>query len=214
MTERMLQRVGSALVTMTISTLILFLVIAVTYSLYLFVGAIRLPDIAGVHISKNIFLEYKNLKGELYSNKDKGIENWLVFDDEKNGFKLKYPNDYEMQRVASGAELKTYNKELKGMESLAMTVFVEKMDGVDEAGIKQLLAQRGIQWRDEWRGGVIDGHEEISTGLVKGSDGIYRRLVFRRVGEDIILAEGVFYKEKPEELENSFARIVAELKIM
>lgn len=214
MTEKALQKVSGALVVSAISTLVLFLVLVTTYAVYLFMKATKLPEVAGIHLSKNISLQVKSMEGELYSNSEKGIENWVISDPENAGFQIKYPNDWEKQKTENGILLKTYNKQVGSMQSLAMSILAERKRNSGAKELQEMLNQKGIKdWKTAWSDELSKEDGKVRTELLKGSDGLLHEFVFWKAGNDVVLLEGVFYNEKNAQLQKNFEDVVSEFKI-
>lgn len=214
MTERMLQRISSALVALTTCALVLFLVIAVTYVLYLFVRATKLTDIAGVHISKSIFLEYKSLKGELYTDQANGIENWIVSEDEVNGFRVKYPNDWQKQEDERGFIFKKSKQGLQKTESLESVIHVEKLEGIDADAVESILIKENLELSDKQKADISNFSDQFRTGKTKAQDGLCKELVFCKSNGNIYVMKVVYYLEDSVEFEKIFNTMVSQFTII
>lgn len=196
--------------------IIIFLVVAITYALYVFTRVSNLSSKANLHISKNLVLAEKDIRGDLYSNKALGIKDWVIFRDESKHFEIKYPNNWEIvkddQKLFS---VRLLNKQVNGQSSLAMNVSVGSMkieDGGDFAATvkdheKELDINRIIE-EQMWGKNVLHAkkHQEES--------GLNGDTYYIEMENEILYVRAQYYNINSLELEQLFNKIIQEFKII
>lgn len=194
--------------------LVAFMIVSIMYALYLFIHAIGISDVAGVHISKSLMLAVKNAKGELYSNEEKGIKDWLIYKDEKSGLVIKYPNDLlvgetsekelEFKKMGPGAR----NKPL-------LYALVINEDEVEDVLVsEEFMRNKYPEWNGEGEKSFYGGKEGKRTGVFKSVNGIYKEIVFWRIGNKLIYTESRYYLPNYKEEADMFNKIISEISII
>lgn len=200
-------------ITATIA-LVVFMVVSIMYALYLFIQAAGISDIAGVHISKSLVLAVKNVKGELYTNEEKGIKDWFIHKDEKSGLVIKYPNDFligettgkelEFKRMGAGSRNKP----------LAYALVVGEVEVGENSMSEEFMRDKYPEWNGEGKKSFYGGKEGLKTGVFKSVNGIYKELVYWRIGNKIIYTESRYYMPNHTEDEEMFNKIISEINII
>jgi hypothetical protein len=196
--------------------IIIFLVGAITYALYVFVRISNLSNKANLHLSKNLVLAEKSIQGNLYSNEALGIKDWVIYRNESNHFEIKYPNDWEIvndeQKLFSARLL---NKQTKGQSSLAMNVSIGSIkieDGSDFASTvkdnERELSSDRITEEQVWGKNVLHAkkHQEES--------GFNGDTYYIEMENEILYVRAQYYNANSIELEQLFQKIIEEFKII
>lgn len=197
-----------------IGFLVLCIVVGVSYATYLFIDATQIPTIAGVHITKNLVLAFENIKGDLYSNKEKGIENWMIAEDEKDGFEFKYPNDGKYRSVLNGGEFVMYNSEKKDKQSLAMNVLVKRQYDGNRDFAREMIESKGIKNGLDWKKSGVKDYDQAFVSIPSNGNDPEKELVLWGNEKNLFLMEGTFYNKDKNEMEKTFQNIVSEFKII
>lgn len=201
-------------------SLVFFIVVSIIYAAYLFIDATRIANVSGVHLTKNLALAVSDLKGNLYSDENRGIKDWMVHSDRQNGFVLKHPNDWEMRECEQECEgvflrLKKY-EDSSINKSLISVIDSGVFSLEDGAGWKEIPAKKGISWDDSWKEELVAGRMGIRTGKVKTDKGLQRDVIFWKDEQKkkIFYLEATYYTEKSEGVENIFNKIISEFKFI
>lgn len=205
-------RGGEVITILAMTALVLFIVSGIMYGAYLFIDATRLPDFAGVHVTKNFVLAVKDAQGQLYSNEEKGIKDWVKRKDQENGYEIKYPIEWKSQVNSEGNFV---IKDIYGnskTNSLAMSITVGKIAVYSD--VNNVLKEKGIKINSELKDQVISGKQAIRTGKVKAADGKSKDLILWKNDNNVLLMEVVYFTEKTEDLEHMFENILSEFRFL
>ncbi|KKQ46307.1 MAG: hypothetical protein US63_C0003G0020 [Candidatus Moranbacteria bacterium GW2011_GWC2_37_8] len=218
MSEDCHSKEGESFIALAIIFFIMFIVAAVTFSAYLFIDLTHISNIAGVHVTKNLLMAANSAKGELYNNSEKGITNWRIYTDKNNGFEIKYPSEYTLQKNEDGSEhlvtLKKSNLSPKGSDSLSSAIYVDIKNVGDNTSLKDELKEMGIEWNETWSQRDIGGRLGIRTGDVKDTDGREREVVIWQFGGKIFSLEEYHFNEDSSLDRDLFNKIVSEFKFI
>jgi hypothetical protein len=200
---------------MAMIMLVVLTVVVVVYALYIFIGAMGIPDMAGVHITKNLMLSVKSMQGKLYTNDDKGIKNWMIYEDETNGTTVKYPNDFIVSKTSQG-ELE-FKKDGPGMDSKNQSLLYAFVIGSSEEQensiTEEFIQKKYPNWNGVAESGFYGGKEGMRTGVFKSVSGLYKEIAYWRVGNKILYVESRYYSEKYNEYADIFNKVISEISI-
>ncbi|EKE25114.1 MAG: hypothetical protein ACD_5C00289G0003 [uncultured bacterium] len=209
---------GDNFMAIAIIFFIVFIVAVVTFSAYLLIDITKVSNLSNVHVTKNIKMAANDAKGNLYSDPQKGIKNWIVYADRQNGFEIKYPNEYEFERSNSEEgriiTLKRKNASHQGTDSLSCAVYVDVKRTSDSASLKEELERMGILWKDEWKQEDIGGRSGIRTGNIKDSEGREREMVIWQFGGKIFSLQEYHFNEDSARESETFKKIISEFKFL
>lgn len=209
---------GESFVVLAIIFLIIFIVATVTFSVYLFIDLTHVTNIAGVHITKNLLMATNRAQGKLYSDEQNGIKDWIVYSDRRNGFEIKYPNEYVLQEINDGGNhvivLKKNNDSAKGTDSLASAVRVNIKEIGDRASLKEEVLKMGIAWNDDWKQQDFGGKSGIRMRGVRDSSGAPKEMVVWQFGGKIFSLEMTCFNSDSHEVLALFDKIVSEFKFI
>lgn len=209
---------GDNFMVLAIMTLTAFIVVAVTLSAYLLIDITHVSNLSNIHITKNLLMAANNAKGDLYSNSEKGIKDWIIYTDKQNGFEIKYPSEYKFEKINEGdgrlLSLKASNKTPQGIDSLSTAIYVSLKDSENNISLKDEIEKRGISWDDKWQQQEIGGRPGIRTGPVVDLDGMERELVFWQFGGKIFSLEEYHFNEDSRKEDDIFNKIVSEFNFL
>lgn len=218
MLEHNESKTGVNIITAAVITLTGLIVLAVTYSVYIFIDLTHVSTAANVHVTKNLFLAGKRAQGKLYSNESKGISDWVVYGDKNIGFELKYPNEFRFQDSADCGHLliiKKFNKVSgNGSDSLSMAIYLDIRDVPDNQSLRQTLEKAGVAWNESWRQQEFGGRAGIRTGERTDSSGVIKDTVYWQFNGKVFSLEGDFYNMKSAENEKIFDEILSEFEFI
>ncbi|EKD46916.1 MAG: hypothetical protein ACD_67C00018G0002 [uncultured bacterium] len=194
-------------------SLVVLMVAGIMYALYLFIHAMGISDIAGVHISKDLMLALKKAKGELYTNDAKGIKDWIIYKDDVSGLSIKYPNDLLVTKtVESELEFKKSGPSTASRrQSLAYAFLVGENEVPENSLAEDFMRNKYPEWTGELKTDFYGGKEGSRTGVFKSASGIYKDIVFWKVGNKTVYVESRYYSEKNGEYESIFDNIISEI---
>lgn len=203
-------------ISLAIIFFVILIVAAVTFSAYLFIDISRVSNIANVHVTKNLKMAANEAKGNLYTNTEKGIENWIVYADRQNGFEIKYPNEYKFAKNENDnlLSLKKSNITPQGSNSLSSAIYVKVKDATDGTSIREEIEKMGITWDEKWTQKEIGGRPGISTGEVIDKDGMERELIIWQFGGKIFSLEEYHFNEDSRKDSELFNKIVSEFRFL
>ena len=210
---------GENFVILAIIFLTVFIVVAVTYSAYLFIDVTHITSVAGVHVTKTLSMAASSAQGKLYSDPKNGIADWLVYTDKSHGFEIKYPNDLILQKGSKGSEHLIVVKESNdssgnGASSLSAAIYVDVKDSPDSMSIREEVKKMGIAWDENWKQEQFGGRPGIRTGEIKDSSGAVRDMVIWQFGGKIFSLEEDCFSANSQETQDIFNKIVSEFKFI
>lgn len=216
---------SSCLSILSIVLLVFFIVLGVGYATWIFIDATRISDISGVHITKNLKLAVNDFRGQLYTDKKRGINDWMIHTDKVNGFEIKHPNDWEMQ---AGQQdnfllfLKTYqnsNGDAKS-KALLLTVKVKSITaGLGEKTSDSINLEEGFIEQADWKKEQINGRIATRTGKIKTIDSLFKDAIFWEPadGKKGFYLEATYYTDNVNDIkynEDIFNKIISEFKFL
>ncbi|EKE18891.1 MAG: hypothetical protein ACD_9C00205G0006 [uncultured bacterium] len=196
-------------------SLVVLLVVGVMYATYIFIEATGISNIAGVHVSKNIFLATKSAQGKLYSNEEKGIKDWIIYKDAAAGFVVKYPNDLEEGRTLDNElEFKKTNQSASSRNQLLLFSIVVGEDTNENLNDIDFIKNKYPEWDGKLQRDILGEKEGLRTGVFKSASGIYKELVFWNMGKRRIYIESRCYSENMGEHTDIFNKVISEFNIL
>ncbi len=217
MSEDCNSKEGDSFIAIAIIAFIVFIVAAVTFSAYLFIDLTHVSNISGVHVTKNLLMASNEAQGKLYSNPEKGIKNWLVYSDKNNGFEIRYPGEYSLQKNDGGDHLitlKRNNLSSQGSDSLASAIYVDIKYVGDNSSLKEAVNEYGIEWNEQWVQQDLGGRPGIRTGEIKDASGAVKEMVIWQFGGKIFLLEEYYFNADSQTSKDLFNKIVSEFKFI
>ena len=202
--------------------LVVFMVVSIAYATYLFIDATHISDAAGIHVTGNLMLAINDVQGKLYNNPEKGIQNWMIHDDKKNGFEIVHPNNWEMQNGTNDEYLilKAYKALNVNTKSMIMSVEVGGSDEADsEKVLKDMASEENFVWSSNWKEEEINGRMGIRTGKTKTTDGLLRDAIFWAPTQNkkALYLEATYYTDNFNDAkynEGVFENVISEFKIL
>lgn len=202
---------------LAVGSLVFLIVGGIVYAIYIFIGATRISDASGVHITKNLSLAVDDLRGRLYTDQSRDIKDWMIHNDQENGFNVKHPNDWEMQEnTSSFLLLKKYKDSSAKNSSLLVTLEIASIPLEKGQSLRDAALKKGIVWKNSWKEEFIGGRMGVKTGKVKTVDGLDRDAIFwndEQAGR-VFYMEITYFTSQALELENIFTKIIAEFKFI
>lgn len=196
-------------------TLVFLMVVSVMYALYLFIHAMGISDIAGVHISKNLMLEVKSVQGKLYTNEEKNIKDWIIYANDSIGVDIKYPNDLSLTNMSENElEIKSVipNADPK-VQSLQYVLLFGKKEAVENLTAQDFIKNKFPEAEGGIKNVFYGEKEGVRTGVFKAESGIYKEIVCWKLENKIIYAESRYYSQNYTESANMFEKIISEINI-
>lgn len=198
--------------------LVLFIVTAVTYSAYLFIDLTHVPNIVGIHVTKNLAMAANRAQGKLYSNQEKSIKDWIVYTDRSNGFRLKYPSNLTLQKESASGHYLVLRQNSASLDeksdSLSSLIYIDIKNNSDSMSIKDQISGLGLVWKEEWQQNFFAKRPGIRTGEQKAQNGITKDvLVWQFGGKIFVLGEDCF-KEDSQEAGKLFDKIISEFEFI
>ncbi|NTW26748.1 MAG: hypothetical protein HGA36_00230 [Candidatus Moranbacteria bacterium] len=206
---------SSQLSILAMASLVFVLVVGISYAMYLLVDAMGISNASGIHVTKNMMLAVEGAKGNLYSNTEKNIKDWIVYKNEFDGYEIKYPNDLESNKNASGAfELK---KTIPGgdpkQSSLLYTFMFSRIDEDVSVNVETFMQKRYPEWTGTAKRDVFGGKEGLRTGVFKSVSGIYKDVVCWKNESKVLCLESKYYLENNADYVSIFDKVIAEVDI-
>ena len=206
-------KTGENFIIFAIILLTILIVSAVTYSIYLFIDISKISNAADIHVTKNLLLASKEVRGKLYSKPENGINNWIIFADKGNRYEIKYPNDMLKQTDPSCGHKLSLKKYNPAGNSLSLAVYVDVQNVADDLSIRKAMENDGIIWNDSWKQEEFGGRSGIRTGEIRDESGLIKDLVYWQFNGKIFTIE-VNYFDSIIENENIFNKIISELSFI
>jgi hypothetical protein len=211
-------RTSGSFVVVAIICLTMTIVLAVIYLVYVFIDLTHVSNAANVHVTKSLTLAARKAQGNLYSNPEKGISNWVVSADKLNGYEIKYPDNLLVQRQPDSGEhslaLKKFNLGPKGADSLLMAIYVDSETVSDKFSLRDEIKEKGLTWDENWRQQEIGGRPGIRTGVVRDEYGVSKELILWQFGGKIFMLEADYFNTDSSEGSELFEKIVSEFKFV
>jgi hypothetical protein len=216
---------SSCLSLLSIVLMVFFIVLSISYATWILIDATRIADISGIHITKNLVLAVDNFKGKLYTDKNRGIKDWMIHTDKSNGFEIKHPNDWEMQTGQKNnlfLFLKTYKNIGSDAKSKALLMTVELKgleEGVGGRTLQDIRAEEGFISQDVWKEEIINGRLASRTGRIKTADGLLKDAIFWKPVENQkgFYLEATYYTDDINDTkynEAIFNNVISEFKFL
>lgn len=187
----------------------------ISYATYLFIDATKIPDIAGIHITKNIMLAVESIKGNLYTNEEKGIKDWIVRKDEALGLTMKYPNDLVVEKTVDG-ELEFKKAGLNANsknQSLVYAFLIGEKSSSENSNVGEFIKNKYPEWNGKLGAGFFGGKEGFRTGMFKSESGIFKDIICWKMGDKFVYAESRYYLEKNNEYAGLFDKVISEINV-
>lgn len=206
------------LMVLAIIIFIVFIVAAVTFSAYLLIDITKVSNLSNIHVTKSLKMAANNAKGNLYNNPEKGIHDWIIYTDRQNGFEVKYPADYVLEKSKNESgrvlTLKKSNNTPQGSNSLSSAIYVNIKNNADNSTLKSEIEAMNIKWNEEWSQKVIGGRYGIRTGRVTDGSGMEREVVLWQFGGKIFTLEEYHFNEDSKKDMELFEKIVSEFRFL
>lgn len=190
--------------------LVILMVTTIVYSLYTFMHASGLSDLAGVHVTASI----KSAADEIIHGKAEiipGYENWLIY--RGGAFEFKYPSNWTFQgpsKERKSISLKKHNGAARsGFDSVEATIVVQFIENVS---MQDVLKKEGAVWNGVGQEKMIGGKTGIRTGEVGTDLGVLKDFVFWRVDEGIYMLKIEYLSTNIDDSRNVFEKIIAQFK--
>lgn len=208
---------GSSFVTLAIILFTVFMVAAVTFSAYLIIDVTRVSNLSNIHVTKNLLMAANNAKGDLYSDPQKGIKDWIIYADRPNGFEIRYPSEYKLEKGNGEGQviaLKRSNLTPQGIDSLSSIIYVNINQSGDGTSLKDEAEKMGISWQDNWTQQEIGGRPGIRTGEITDSSGSKKDVILWQFGGKIFSLQEYHFNENALKDDENFEKIVSEFRFL
>lgn len=203
----------NSLILIVLSSVIVFIVVSLVYSLYIFFHDSVFSNMAGVHISSNLKeAAYQLMKtGKISGNEQMaGYERWLIYHDDS--YEFKYPSDWEL-KSDEGVSVRSYNKKVYGyFDSLAAVVSFKKINNPEHKNF-ELIASENT--KSKLVKNKINGIDFMKTGKISMTSSFSTDTAYLFINDcNILEIQAVYYNGETEELEQAFGKILASIKLL
>lgn len=197
-----------------ISFIGVFAAMVIVYALYLFINVSKIGNVADVHMTKMMELALRSVQGKIYNNPGLGIKNWMVFSDKKNGFEVRYPENWKLDESPNHLfQIKKYNSQASINESLAAAAFIDRWGFGSDADLEAFVLTNEKIGSNMLSRKKINGNDIIKVEKIKDEHGLAYCVAYWKGKEGIYSFKAIHYNQKNQVTNEEFDKILSVLKI-
>lgn len=203
----------NSLILIVLSSVIIFIVVALVYALFIFFHGSVFSNIAGVHISENLKeAAYQLTKtGTITGNEPMaGYEKWSTY--RNNSYEFKYPDDWELKSEGA-VSVRSYNRKVYGyFDSLAVVVNFKTINNLEKKTL-EAIALENVKTRVVKR--KIGANEFMRTGKISMTSSFSTDTAYVSIDDcNVLEIQAVYYNNDVKENELNFEKILSSIKFL